>query len=192
MLIVIIPIKVYALEGKVNLNCTPTSAYPTDVVTCTIAGDVVDGSITEFAASISLSDNLEYISAIPASSWTGTTTGGVFNLKTTTSQSDVFEISSFTVKVKEGSTTAGAVTLNITKLGTLTAIEPVSQTINMAGSSAKPEASTIVEDTGEDVNVDIKNPDTGSSIPFIILGLGVAFIISFYRLARNNKKIHKI
>ena len=46
--------------------------------------------------------------------------------------------------------------------------------------------------TTDNVNADVKNPDTGSNIPFVIIGAGTILVIVFYEIATKNKKIHKI
>lgn len=190
--IIIIPSKAFAISGSVNLNCTPASAFPGDSVTCTIAGDVSDGSIKDFAGTVTLSDNLEFTTTSVVSSWTGTSNGGIFSLTTETSQSDSFEIASFTVKVKDDSTTNGTITLKTTKLGDITDISDSTQTISM---------SSNVVDTAEgnqnvgstlDTNTEVENPDTGSSIPFMIIGGGSILTIIIYELVAKKKKIYKI
>ena len=188
--ILILPIKVFAIDGTVNLKCTPTSVFAGDAINCTISADVSDGSITEFAATTKLSDNLEFVSASTVTGWTGTSNGGIFSLKTTKSQTDVFEIANFTVKMKNDSTASGTVTLNTTKLGDVTNVSPATQNINLS-------TSTNVTDTSdgtneEDVNADIKNPTTGSNIPFMLIGVGGISAIIVYELASRKKKIYKI
>ncbi len=188
--ILIIPGKVFAISGTVNLKCTPTSVFAGDAINCTISGDVSDGSITDFTATTQLSDNLEFVSAATVSGWTGTSNGGIFSLKTTNSQTNVFEIANFTVKMKNDSTSSGTVTLNTTKLGEVTSVPPVSQNINLSTSTNV--ADTADDNAGEDVNADIKNPGTGSSIPFMVIGAGVIGAIVVYELAARKKKIYKI
>ncbi len=186
---IFIPGKVFAISGNINLSCQPTAAFPGDVITCTISGDVTDGSISEFAATTKVSDNLEIAGATGADDWAGGSSGGIFSLTASNSKSDSFEIASFTVKVKEDSTTSGTITVTPTKLGDISTLNEVSQTITM---------STNVEDTAQESTTDtsnttdIKNPETGSNIPFIILGSGFILIIIFYQIATKNKKIHKI
>ena len=190
--ILIIPSKVFAINGTVNLKCTPTSVFAGDAINCTIAAEVTDGSITDFAATTTLSDNLEFINATPVTGWTGTSNKGIFSLTTTTNQTDSFEIASFTVKMKNDATGSGTVTLNTTKLGEITSVAPVTQNINLSTSTSVVDTNAGDATEEEDVNADIKNPGTGSNIPFMIIGTGVIGAIVVYELAARKKKIYKI
>lgn len=188
--IIFIPGKVFAISGSVNLNCTPASAYPGDIVTCTIAGDVSDGSINEFSATTTLSDNLEFVSATVVNDWSGTSNGGIFSLKTSKSQTNIFEIASFTVKIKSDSTTEGKITLNTTKLGDISTPGSVTKTITMSSSNITDTSDPKAVE--EDTNTDIKNPETGSNIPFMVLGGGMLVTIIIYEIISKKKKLHKI
>lgn len=185
---IIIPSKVLAISGKINLSCTPAAAYPNDSVTCVISGDVSDGTVTEFSATTTLSDNLEFSSATVSEDWNGTSNGGIFSLKASKGQQDSFEIASFTVKIKSDSTTPATVTLNPTKFGEISNLTKVTQTIKMASN---------VEDTadpklGSDTNTDVENPDTGSNIPFMIIGGGLILVVILFQIATKSKRISKI
>lgn len=187
--ILIIPGKTFAISGSVNLSCTPDNPVPPgDVINCTIAGDVSDGSITEFAATTTLSDNLEFVSASVVNDWKGTSNGGIFSLKTTKSQTNSFEIASFVVKVKEDSTTDGKITLKTTKLGDIADPGTVTKTITTSTTNI----TDTSDNTSEDENTDIKNPETGSNIPFMIVGCSILVTIIIYQIVAKRKKIYKI
>ena len=53
-------------------------------------------------------------------------------------------------------------------------------------------ANITTNNTEEDTNTDIKNPDTGSNIPFMIIGCGSLGAIIIYEIASTRKKLHKI
>ena len=128
--VLLIPTKALAVSGTVNLNCTPASAYPGDVVTCTIAGEVTDGTVNSFVATTKLSDNLEYGSSTVVSDWTGTSNGGIFNLNNSKGNpSENFDIASFTVKLKSDFSGSGTITVTPTKLGDVTGLSPVTATL---------------------------------------------------------------
>ena len=187
--ILIIPTnKVFAVSGNVNLNCTPSSAYPNDIITCIIAADVEDGSISDFTATTKLSENLEFVGAQIVSGWTGSSDSGVFNLKTKTAQSASFEIASFTVKLSSDFSDSGTITLTPTKLGEVADLQPVSANISLANSTQ----TTTTETTEQTTTTDIKNPDTGSNIPFMIIGSGLIIGIVGYEVFSKRKKIYKI
>jgi len=195
--IIIIPIKKsYAEEARINLSCTPAVALPGDSVSCTIAAETAQlAKDSEFVGKVTLSSNLEMASTTISSKWKANagnnSTSGVFNLKSTEAQSNIFEIATFTVKIKSDSTENGIITLNTTSFGTSSSINPATQTITMKTNVTDTSDNTS-NTPDEDVNVDIKNPETGSNIPFIIIGVGAILVIIFYEIATKKKKIHKI
>ena len=78
----IIPGKVLAINGSINLNCTPISIFPNDTSTCTIAADVSDGTIKQFSGQVSLSSNLKFVETTVVNGWKGTSANGLFSLTT--------------------------------------------------------------------------------------------------------------
>ncbi len=182
-----------AISGTVNLNCTPVSIFPNDTSTCTIAADVSDGTVSEYTGTVKLSDNLKFVSTSAVSGWTGTSANGIFSLKTTEGKSDSFEIASFVVQMNSDSTTSGTITLQTTKLGEVASVPVQTKNINLATSTAVTDTSDGTNNEAEeDTNADIKNPSTGSSIPFMIIGCGVIGSIIVYEFVGRRKKIYKI
>lgn len=187
--LVLIPSKAFAVSGSAILSCNPSSGYPGDTITCHITADISDGTVDQFTGTVTLSDNLEFGSTTVTDPWSGTSNGGIFNLKSSSGEQDSFELASFTVKIKANSTTAGTVTLTPTKLGEVSNLSKVTQTISMA---------TNVQDTaaeqtpGSAVNDPVKNPETGSNIPFMIIGGGLILVIVLYQVASKSKRISKI
>lgn len=189
-----IPATIYAAEGTVNLSCTPSSVFAGEAVSCTIAGGDVStlAKGSSFVAKVDLSENLE-IASVTANdtAWTANTgndaTNGIFDLKSKTDLSTSFDMATFTVKVKEGSTSNGTITLTTTTFGDIKNIEPATQTITM-----KTTTDTTSNNEQEDTQADVKNPDTGSNIPFAIIGVGTILVIAGYQIAVRGKKIHKI
>lgn len=190
--IFLIPSTVFAISGKVNLDCTPASQFAGDIVTCTIAAEVSDGSVKEFAGTVTLNENLEF-DGTPQNSegWTGTNANGLFTLKNTEGQTNSFEIARFAVRMKSDATGNGTITLKTTKLGDVASVPDVTKSINLSTSTTNV-TDTATPNADEDTNVDIKNPDTGSHIPFMIIGGGTLIAVVGYELASHRKKLHKI
>ncbi len=191
LILLLVPVTVFAIEGTVNLNCSPTSAFPGDAINCTIAGDVSDGSVTDFSGTVTLSDNLEFVSGAASEGWTGTSDKGIFSLKTSKSASDSFEIASFNIKLKSDATTNGTVTLKTTKFGDIKNVADQTKNINLSTSTNEVDTSNGTLDQ-EDTSGDVKNPDTGSNIPFIIIGSCSLGAIIVYEVVTRKKKLHKI
>ena len=192
--IIIIPGKVFAISGNINLSCSPATAFPGDTITCELAAEVTDGSVNEFTATTTLSDNLEFVSSSVSGDWTGTSNGGIFNLKATESKSDSFAIATFYVKLKSDATSNGTITVSPTKLGDISQVGSVTKTITLSTSTNTVDTSdpNASDEDVADTNTDIKNPTTGSSIPFMIIGIGTIGAIVVYELASKNKRLHKI
>lgn len=191
LILLLVPVTVFAIEGTVNLNCSPTSAFPGDAINCTIAGDVSDGSVTDFSGTVTLSDNLEFVSGAASEGWTGTSDKGIFSLKTSKSASDSFEIASFNIKLKSDATTNGTVTLKTTKFGDIKNVADQTKNINLSTSTNEVDTSNGTLDQ-EDATGDVKNPETGSNIPFIVIGSCSLGAIIVYEVVARKKKLHKI
>lgn len=195
----LIPSIVFAEGEKINLSCTPSSALPGDSISCVIGGEASSlAKDSSFTGKVQLSSNLEMASISTSQDWkastSNNTSNGIFDLVSTKAQSSSFEIATFTVKIKSDSTESGTVTLNTTTFGTAKSIDPVTQTITMKSNVTDTSDPKLGDDTTttDNVNADVKNPDTGSNIPFAIIGAGTILVIVFYEIATKNKKIHKI
>lgn len=94
--------KVDALEANVNLNCNKYTINAGEQSTCDIIVSVNSGSLSSFAGQVSLSDNLELVSAISSDSWEGNGNDGNFQLYTDTLKEGNVSIGKVTVKVKSG------------------------------------------------------------------------------------------
>lgn len=192
LILLLVPVTVFAIEGTVNLNCSPTSAFPGDAINCTIAGDVSDGSVTDFSGTVTLSDNLEFVNTCSMSEgWKGTCDKGIFSLDASKSASDSFEIASFNIKLKSDATTSGTVTLKTTKFGDIKNVADQTKNINLSTSTNEVDTSNGTLDQ-EDTSGDVKNPETGSNIPFIIIGSCSLGAIIVYEIVTRKKKLHKI
>lgn len=98
--ICLIPIKVNALTGNVEISCNPNSAKENDIITCNIIANAVDGEVTGFSADIVLSSGLEVDSFIPDSTWQGDGSANKIGLYTAENKKDGFNIGILKIKVK--------------------------------------------------------------------------------------------
>ena len=98
--ICLIPIKVNALTGNIEISCNPNSAKENDIITCNIIANAVDGEVTGFSADIVLSSGLEVDSFIPDSTWQGDGSANKIGLYTAENKKDGFNIGILKIKVK--------------------------------------------------------------------------------------------
>ena len=98
--ICLIPIKVNALTGNVEISCNPNNAKENDIITCNIIANAVDGEVTGFSADIVLSSGLEVDSFIPDSTWQGDGSANKIGLYTAENKKDGFNIGILKIKVK--------------------------------------------------------------------------------------------
>lgn len=96
----ILPIKVNALEGKLDINCDNYSVKANDEITCNITG-YSNEEITGLSADIVLSSNLELINFNTDSAWQGDASENKIGLYTDINKKDNFNIGTLKVKVKD-------------------------------------------------------------------------------------------
>lgn len=101
---IILPSKVFALEGSVNLSCDNIKLKAGAQTTCNISYTVSSGTLNGFQTNVSLSSNLELISSSKNSIWEGSADNGNFYLYTDNSKTGSVSLGSFVVKAKEGAT----------------------------------------------------------------------------------------
>ena len=95
----LIPFKVKALSGKINMECNSYKAVANDEITCNITA-YADDEITGISANIVLSDNLEMISFVTDSAWQGDASGNKIGLYTDINKKDTFNVGVLKVRVK--------------------------------------------------------------------------------------------
>ena len=96
------PLKVKALSGGVNLNCSPLVVPGGNYVVCNITA-TSDEEVTGFSADISLTSNLEFDSFVTDSDiWQGDGESGKIGLYTDENKTDTFSIGTLKIKVKDG------------------------------------------------------------------------------------------
>lgn len=115
MFSVVIPSKVFALEGSVNLNCGKTSLKPGEQTTCNLSYSVTSGEIKGFQTNVSLSSNLEMISSSKNAIWDGSANNGNFYLYTAVGKTGSVALGSFTVKAN-ASATGSSETITLTNV----------------------------------------------------------------------------
>ena len=71
MISLILPAKIFALEGSLNLSCVKNSLKPGEQTTCNISYIASSGSLTGFQTNVNLSSNLELVSSSKNSAWEG-------------------------------------------------------------------------------------------------------------------------
>lgn len=95
----LIPFKVKALGGKINMECDSYKAVANDDITCNITA-YADGEITGLSADIVLSSNLEIVSFTTDSAWQGDASGNKIGLYTDINKKDNFNVGVLKVRVK--------------------------------------------------------------------------------------------
>lgn len=109
LLILLIPIKTYALTGSVNLECTPEKISPNNNVTCKITGYATDGEVTGLSMDLRLSENLSLVSFEASDDWQGDASENKIGLYTSSNKKDNFNIGTLVIKVKDSTTTTAEV-----------------------------------------------------------------------------------
>lgn len=105
LLILLIPIKTYALTGSVNLECTPEKISPNNNVTCKITGQATDGEVTGLSMDLRLSENISLVSFEASDDWQGDASENKIGLYTSSNKKDNFNIGTLVIKVKDSTTT---------------------------------------------------------------------------------------
>ena len=95
----LIPFKVKALSGNINMECNSYKAVGNDEITCNITA-YADDEVTGLSANIVLSDNLEMISFVTDSAWQGDASGNKIGLYTEVNKKDTFNVGVLKVRVK--------------------------------------------------------------------------------------------
>ena len=95
----LIPFKVKALSGEINMECNSYKAIANDEVTCNITA-YADSEVTGLSADIVLSSNLEIVSFTTDSAWQGAASGNKIGLYTDTTKKDNFNVGVLKVRVK--------------------------------------------------------------------------------------------
>lgn len=98
-LLLLIPNKVSALTGNINMTCSPTSAKQNTNIVCDITG-TSDQKVSAFSADIKLSSNLEYVDFQKDDIWQGDGTGNKIGIYTNENKIDNFSIGKLIIKVK--------------------------------------------------------------------------------------------
>lgn len=95
----LIPFKVKALSGEINMECNSYKAVANDEVTCNITA-YADSEVTGLSADIVLSSNLEIVSFTTDNAWQGDASGNKIGLYTDTNKKDNFNVGVLKVRVK--------------------------------------------------------------------------------------------
>lgn len=113
----LLPLSVSALSASPTLSCDKSALKEGEVANCNISVSISSGSLNSFSGKVTLSSNLELISASSSSIWQGNGNGGVYELYTDTPKTGSASIGSFSVKAKSGYNSNGVVTLANISLG---------------------------------------------------------------------------
>lgn len=119
-MIFLLPIKIYALSGNVNINCTPTTTQSPSEISCNISG-TSDEAVTSIEASIDVSDQIEIVSFSAAiikedTPWQGEDISNKkIEVYTNLDVSGSFSIGTLKLKVKEG-TPSGEQLIKLTNI----------------------------------------------------------------------------
>ena len=98
LIIVLLPVKVMAIEGSVNVNCTPKTITEAGWINCSISGTTTD-NVSSFSATVSVPAGVTFEDdfTVANNNWSGSTTDGVINLTNSTGVTGSFEIGTFKI-----------------------------------------------------------------------------------------------
>lgn len=94
----LMPFNISALSGSVSLSCDKAKLNVGESTTCTIKGNITDGSVSAVSAKVELSENLSLVSIETDSSWQGDGEDGNIELYTDDNKNGEFNIGTFVVK----------------------------------------------------------------------------------------------
>jgi len=100
LLLLLIPIRVNALTGKINLDCSPLEVSSGTDITCNVTASS-DEEINGIKADIKVSDNLEYINFVTSSDWEGDGTGNKIGLYINGNVDGELDLGVLTIRVKD-------------------------------------------------------------------------------------------
>lgn len=98
LLIVLLPLKLEALTGNINLKCSSKTIKPGDSINCTISGNT-DEDISALRINLTLGTNLTLSEITTDSSWEGDGENGDIQLFTDKNKKGDFPIATFKVNV---------------------------------------------------------------------------------------------
>lgn len=104
------PLKICALTGSVNLNCSSTNVIVNNTLNCTITGNT-NAEVSALSAKLTASGNITITNIITASIWQGDGKNGVIELYTDSNKKGTFQIATFTIKAS-GTPGTGQINLN--------------------------------------------------------------------------------
>lgn len=198
----LLPIKIYALSGNVNINCTPTTTQSPSEISCSISG-TSDETVTSIEASIDTSDQIEIVSFTPAviqddTAWQGEDVSNKkIEVYTNLDVSGSFSIGTLKLKIKDG-TSNGEQPIKLTniKFGNKdynnVSIDEVSTTITIKNVIPKGLKSltitggTIYQETFSNTNYDYIVMITGSTFGLTAVPTNEGEVASVYDYETGN------
>ncbi len=105
--ILFIPFSVKAATGSLQVTCSPTTAKPGDMVSCTLKG-TTDGNVGSLAITIAESSNLALSGFTNSTGWNGELVGKKISLYNADEVTGTFDIGTLKVKVSDNATVGTA------------------------------------------------------------------------------------
>lgn len=117
--LMVLPIKVFALTGEIKLTCDKTDVNTGDTIVCKVSGTVssTDDFVTSISAVLNVSTGYEITSFKPAEQWEGDviSDGKIDVYTTSNSMTGTFDIGTLNIKVN--GTSSGTLNLTSVKFG---------------------------------------------------------------------------
>ena len=112
LMIMLLPLNVYALSGRATISCSPSSAHPGDTVSCTVSG-TSNENVTTISMQFAPGSGATITNFQPSGSWNGNDiNNNRINIYTATDISGEFEIGTLTVKIDDNAS-AGTINMGI-------------------------------------------------------------------------------
>lgn len=109
LIIMLLPIKLFALSGSVNISCQTTTLELNKTYTCSLKGYTSE-EVSALTAKLSSSSNLTISNIQTASIWQGNGSGGSIDLYTDINKNGNFSIATFNIKLTNKN--ASTITVN--------------------------------------------------------------------------------
>lgn len=100
LIIMLLPIKLFALSGSISINCPTTTLELNKTYTCSLKGYTSE-EVSALTAKLSSSSNLTISNIQTSSIWQGNGSGGSIDLYTDTNKNGNFNIATFNIKLND-------------------------------------------------------------------------------------------
>lgn len=159
LLLILFPIKIFALSGSVSISCPTTTLEQDKTYTCSLKG-YSNEEVSALTAKLSSSSNLSITNVQTSSIWQGNGSGGSIDLYTDTNKNGTFNIATFNIKLTDKN--SSSLTINSIKFSDANfkdhsiASKTISFSVKQEVTTTKKNTTTPTKQTSATTKTDIK------------------------------------